>query len=84
MGGVSRSGVVEVRLIPQWRKAWRMFSIQCMTLATAVQGTWIAMPADMRTSLESPWVQWASVGLLVAGIFGRLVDQGIESGEAEK
>lgn len=66
-----------MRMIPQWRHAWRMFSVQAMALATAVQGAWIAMPADMRASLEADWVQWTSIALLLAGIVGRLVDQGI-------
>ena len=69
-----------MRMIPQWRHAWRMFSVQAMALATAVQGAWVAMPPDLRSSLEVEWVQWTSIALLVAGIVGRLVDQGIESG----
>lgn len=62
-------------LIPQWRRAWRMFSVQAMSLAAAIQGTWTLLPEDMRASLPPALVHWASVALLLAGIVGRLIDQ---------
>lgn len=63
------------RLIPQWRRAWRMFSIQAMTLAAAIQGAWPTIPDDMKATLPPTLVHWVSLALLVAGIAGRLVDQ---------
>ena len=62
-------------LIPNWRRAWRMLSVQCMTLAAAIQGTWPLMPEDMKATLHPSVVHWVSLALLIAGIAGRLVQQ---------
>jgi hypothetical protein len=62
-------------LIPEWRRAWRMASMQAMTLATAIQGAWLYVPEDLKSTLPPNVVHWASIVLLAAGIVGRLVDQ---------
>lgn len=59
-----------------WKTAHRMFSVQAMALAAAIQGTWPLVPEDLKSSLPPTLVHWVSVALLVAGIAGRLVDQG--------
>ena len=63
------------RLIPQWKRAWRMFSVQAQALAVAVLGGWQALSDDLRATIP-PWavVTLATV-LLLAGIVGRLIDQ---------
>lgn len=61
--------------IPNWRKAYRMLSVQAMALATAIQGAWMAMPEDMKSTIPPQAVYWITMGLLVFGIIGRLVDQ---------
>lgn len=63
------------RLIPNWRRAHRMLSVQAMTLAGAIQATWPLIPEDMKATLPPALVHWVSVALLVVGILGRLVDQ---------
>ena len=63
------------RLIPHWRKAWRMLSIQAMTLAAALQGAWAAMPANLIASVPGWVIHAVTITLLVAGILGRLIDQ---------
>lgn len=64
-----------MNLIPNWRRAWRMFSVQSMALAAAIQGTWPLLPDDLKATLPTTLVHWVSVGLLLAGIAGRLIDQ---------
>lgn len=64
-----------MRLIPNWRRAWRMFSVQAMTAATAVLGAWQAFPPDLKASLPEGWVHASAMALLVLGIVGRLIDQ---------
>lgn len=65
-----------MKLIPNWRKAWRMFSVQAQALALAIVGAWQAVPDDMRSSVPQ-WGLWALLAVvLVGGIVGRLVDQG--------
>lgn len=52
-----------------------MFSVQSMTIATAIQGAWMAVPDDMRSHVPSGAVYGLTIALLVAGIVGRLITQ---------
>ena len=64
-----------MKLIANWKKAWRMLSVQAMALAGAVQGAWLFIPTDMRDSIPANVVQGVTIALLVLGVAGRLVDQ---------
>lgn len=64
-----------MKLIDNASKAWRMFSMQAMSLAIVVQMVWVELPADLRDSLDSATVRYITIGLLVAGVLGRLVKQ---------
>jgi hypothetical protein len=64
-----------VKLIPNWREGWRMFSVQIPTLNVAFLATWAALPVKFQDALPLPWVIGIAVALIVAGIFGRLVHQ---------
>ncbi len=64
-----------MKLIPNWRSAWRMFSIQAQAIALAVLGAWQVMPDDMKALLPPSLVYWLAMGLMVLGIVGRLVAQ---------
>jgi hypothetical protein len=64
-----------MKLIANWRKAYRMLSIQAMAFATAIQGAWMFLPDDMKATIPPTVVQWVTMGLLAFGIVGRLVDQ---------
>ena len=63
------------RLVSNWKKAPRMFSVQAMALAAAIQGAWPLIPDDLKAALPPTVVHWVSVALLVAGIAGRLIQQ---------
>jgi hypothetical protein len=69
-----------MKLVPGARRAWRWFSMQAMAGSVALQGAWLALPADMKGALPETVVMWATIGLLVAGAIGRLVDQGGSDG----
>ena len=68
----------DVKMIPEWRRAWRMFSVQAMVASSAIQGTWLALPPDMRSTIDGGVVSALTIAMLVLGIVGRLVYQGIE------
>jgi hypothetical protein len=65
-----------MRLVPDARKALTWFSVQAMALAIAIEGAWMALPADIKAEVPETWVDAVTVGLLVLGIIGRLVKQG--------
>ena len=71
-----------MKLIPEWRKAWRMLSVQIGALAVL----WVALPADTQASVLSllgidPKNLPGLIGLAV--ILGRLVAQPAVRGKAD-
>lgn len=72
-----------MKLIPEWRKALRMFSVQAMGLAGAIQAAWVLLPPEMVASFPDGWVRAVTVALLVLGVVGRLVEQPKVSGGQE-
>lgn len=71
-----------MKFVPNARRAWRWFSVQAMAGSAAIQGTWLALPPDLKTVVPDAWVTGAAIGLLVMGVVGRLVDQGGSDGAA--
>lgn len=64
-----------MKLVDDFKQCWRWISVQAMVLAGAVQGAWLMIPDDMRTSIPPHVVQGVTIALLVLGVAGRLVDQ---------
>lgn len=64
-----------MRLVSNARQGWKWVSVQSMAAAMAVQGTWVALPDDMKASLPDWAVSAATMALLVLGTIGRFVDQ---------
>lgn len=64
-----------MKLIEEAKHAWKMLSMQAMAAAVALQGVWSQLPDDLKSSIPHEWVSYATVGLLVVGMVGRLVDQ---------
>lgn len=64
-----------MKLVPDWRQAWRWFSVWAMTLAIAVQATWELAPLDLKQKIPPDWMPYVTIGVLIAGIIGRLVSQ---------
>ena len=54
---------------------WKWFSMRAMALAVALQATWAALPPEMQESLPDGVVTAITVVILLAGMFGRVVDQ---------
>ena len=64
-----------MKLIDNWQQAWKMFSVQAMAAGVAVQGAYVALPDSFQQVIPHEWMHYISIGLLVAGVIGRLVDQ---------
>lgn len=63
-----------MKLIPNWRKGWKMFSVQL----AAVMVAWAAMPTDTQAAVLSaigvgPDQMTGALALLV--IIGRFIEQ---------
>ena len=64
-----------MKIIPNWRDALRMYSIQAQALNFAIIGAWQALPDDLQDALPGSVVLGVAMGLLVLGIVGRLIQQ---------
>lgn len=63
-------------LVDDWKSAWRWFSMNCMVIATAIQGAWVYIPDDLRANVPAHLISTVTILLLTLGIVGRLVKQG--------
>ena len=64
-----------MKLIDEWKSAWKMFSVWAMAAAAAIQGAYIAMPDAFQQLIPHEWMHYLSLTLMVLGIAGRLIQQ---------
>lgn len=64
-----------MKLVDDWRKCWKWTSMHAMAAALAIQGAWVAIPAELQALVHPVVAHAITAVLLVAGILGRLVDQ---------
>lgn len=64
-----------MKLVDDVKNAWRWFSVQAMVTAGAIQGAWVFIPDDMKSSIPKDVVQWTTLALLALGVAGRVVQQ---------
>lgn len=65
-----------MKLVPNWRDAWKWFSLQAMALAIALQSAYLAVPLSMQSRIPETWVDGITIAILILGAIGRLVPQG--------
>lgn len=64
-----------MKLIPDWKDAWRWFSVQALIILAALPVVWSAIPSDAKGFLPDGWEPWVLFGLAIAGLIGRVIDQ---------
>lgn len=64
-----------MKLIPNWRRAWRMLSVQAFALAGSLQLLWLELPPEVKAELPATLVHWVTLAVAVFGAVGRVVDQ---------
>lgn len=64
-----------VKLVEDWRSAWKWFSVQAMGFSVVLLGAWEVLPSDLKATLPEDLVRLLAIGLLSLGIAGRVVDQ---------
>ena len=70
-----------MKLIDNWRQAWRFVSVQAMALALTLQGVWINLPDDLRAHIPDKVALSVTAGILVLGLIGRQFQQRGADGE---
>jgi hypothetical protein len=64
-----------LKLIDNWRYAWRLISLRAMSVALAVQATWLSLPVDLRVHIPDRATAALTAVLLITGLVGRLIRQ---------
>lgn len=67
-----------MNLIENPQAAIRHYSTLALAFATFLQGAWLAMPDSMKASFPAPVneaVSWLTFGIVMAGLFGKFIDQ---------
>lgn len=68
---------MKLRLVANWRAAWKWWSMRFAAAAVAAQGAWMTIPQDVLLEFISDMTQRKiTAGLVLAAIVGRLIDQG--------
>jgi hypothetical protein len=66
---------MKIKLIDDWKSAYKWLSVNCMVLAGSIQGAWAAISDDMKQYIPHSLVTGLTIGLLIMGIIGRLIKQ---------
>lgn len=64
-----------MKLVPEAKRWYRMFSQQSILASIAIQGTWATLPDDLKATVPSTWVTYITVAILALGFIGRLIGQ---------
>lgn len=64
-----------MNIIPDWRSAWRWFSVQALAIIALLPVVWPTLPPSVTAWVPESWRPWIIVALAIGGIAGRLIDQ---------
>lgn len=64
-----------MKLIQNWRDAWKWFSVQALAAIVALPFVWVNLPADAKSYLPDGAEPWVLVVLAAGGLIGRIIDQ---------
>lgn len=67
-----------MKLVQDWKNAWRWLSVNCMAIAAALQGAWMYLPEDLKIYAPPQLIVPCTIGMLLLGIFGRIVQQPVK------
>lgn len=70
-----------MNLIPEWRKAWRMFSVQAQAIGVALCAGYVQMYDQLKETFPPAWMAGLTAVIFAVGIVGRVVKQEAVSGE---
>jgi len=65
----------DMKLVANWKSAWKWFSVQFVAAAGAIQLSVLAFPETVRAWLPDWLTHVLAVLLLLAAALGRLVEQ---------
>lgn len=64
-----------MKLVSDWREAWRWFSVQALAVLVALPLVWASLPSDLKAFVPDGWERWILIAVAAAGLIGRVIDQ---------
>ena len=64
-----------MRLVPDYRDAWRWFSVQAFAILAALPLVWLNLPPDIKAFIPPKYGVYIAAAIALGGLVGRLVDQ---------
>ena len=64
-----------MKLVSNWREAWKWHSTQLMAVVAAAPMVWASLPADIKSAVPDSWMPWLIGVMAVGAIVGRVRDQ---------
>lgn len=76
-----------MKLVDDWRRAWRWWSVQLGAIGNALlivllsmpdlaREAWVELPPELRAMLPERVAYWVPVALLLASMIARVIQQG--------
>lgn len=63
------------KLVSNWKRSWRWFSVQAMALQGTAATVWAVNPDDVRATFPSEYVAGFFIVVSVLALIGRLISQ---------
>lgn len=64
-----------MKLIEDWKDAWRWFSIWAGTVGSAMAATYAVMYEQLKETIPPQWMAALTAAVFIAGMVGRIIDQ---------
>lgn len=62
--------------VPDWREAWKWWSVQIPTLLAALGPAWLMLPQELKDQIPVDWLPYISPVVLIGIVVARVIDQG--------
>jgi hypothetical protein len=67
-----------MKLIKDWKKAWKFLSVQLMAVGSAMSVTYAQLYDKMKDHVPPDKMMYIVLAVFVGGILGRVISQGME------
>ncbi|MCS0548291.1 hypothetical protein [Klebsiella pneumoniae] len=64
-----------MKLVDDWKSAWRWFSMHALVLAGIIPTVWAELPPNLKTTIPPGAMSTITAVIAACGVVGRLVSQ---------
>lgn len=64
-----------MKLVDDWKKAWKWFSVHALILAGILPTVWLELPSDLKSTIPPGTMSAITAVIAACGVIGRLVSQ---------